>query len=362
MTSTDHAPTHVSLSWSAEVSRRDVGQVLREKLSAARGMDDDREWRDGLDLVERLVLGSGKRTRPLLCLLGWAGCDGGPDAGIVRVAAALEMFHTFALIHDDVMDMSAARRGFPTLHVSLADRHRQLGWRGDPDRFGESAAILWGDLCLVWADELFHSCSLPLGRAQRALSVYQQMRAEVLMGQYLDVKGGADTADLADCFKILLYKSARYTVERPLQIGAALAGAEADTLAVLSRYGIAVGEAFQLRDDVLGVFGNAALTGKSTMTDLSDGKSTVLMALTRQLAKPSQAETIRRLYGDPDLDENGADALREIISATGALQTVEEMIMQRTDRAVAALDGSPLSEAARAALTELARTLSWRHR
>jgi geranylgeranyl diphosphate synthase, type I len=357
MTSSNETTAAGPLERSQDVARRGVDAVLVDWLGTAREQSGDEEWRYGIDLVQAFVLGPGKRTRPTLCHLGWRSGGGGESAGIIRVAAALEMFHAFALIHDDVMDESDTRRARPTVHVSLAQRHRQLGWHGQPERFGRNAAILLGDICLSWADELFHSSMLPREQVQPALHLFHRMRSEVLLGQYLDIRGEARIASVAECFQILRLKSARYTVERPLQIGAALAGAGPAILDGLSGYGIALGEAFQLRDDVLGVFGNDAVTGKSAMTDLRDGKSTVLIALTRQAASAAQSAVIDRRYGDPRLDTAGAAALRQIIVETGSLRRVEEMIDQRTEDAVGALEAGFIADDVRAALIELARRL-----
>lgn len=336
--------------------RRAVDEVLDDFLSAHLDTVEDEDWRYGVELLRSFVLGvAGKRTRPTFCHLGWLAC-GGEGPGVVHAAAALELFHAFALIHDDVMDDSDTRRGRPTLHVSFADRHRCRGWRGDAGRFGRNSAVLWGDLCLAWSAEL-----LPGGAAAgRVRALFQRMRAEAMLGQYLDVRAEAAGAGPAECLRILRYKCARYTVERPLQVGAAVAGAGQAELAALSRYGIPLGEAFQLRDDVLGVFGDDALTGKSTLTDLRDGKATLLTVLARGAATAAQAAAFRRWHGNPDLDQAGADVLREIIVDTGSLRRVEEMIAARTEEAIAALDGVSMVDGVRVELVELARRLSVR--
>ncbi|GLY08379.1 MULTISPECIES: polyprenyl synthetase family protein [Actinoplanes] len=362
MTSTNEAVATDPLVLSQDVARREVDDVFVRFLEGARRTCDDEGWRYGLDTVEEFLLGSGKRVRPTFCHLGWRSAEGGSDAGIVAVAAALEMFHAFALIHDDVMDRSDTRRGRPTVHVSLAGQHDRLGWRGDAAQFGRSAAILWGDLCLTWADQLFHSAGLPAERMQPAFETFRAMRSEVLLGQYLDIRGEAVVAEPAACYRILLLKSARYTVERPLQIGARLAGADERILGILSRYGVALGVAFQLRDDVLGVFGDDGETGKSAMTDLRDGKSTVLMAMTRQAASAPQLEVLDRWHGNPDLDDAGAAELRQVIVDTGSLREVERVIDERTEESVAALADAGLPADAGQALTTMAWTLGHRTR
>ncbi|TWG14682.1 polyprenyl synthetase family protein [Actinoplanes teichomyceticus] len=360
MTSMNEAIATDPLETSRQVARHGVDDVVVRFLEQVHRKCDEEGWQYGLSRVESFLFGSGKRVRPMFCHLGWRS-GGGPDApGIVQVAAALEMFHAFALIHDDVMDNSETRRGQPTLHVSLTRRHEELGWRGQPADFGRSAAILWGDLCLTWADELFHGADLPPERMRRAVELFRQMRSEVLLGQYLDIRGTATAADPAMCYRILLLKSARYTVERPLQIGAALAGADESTLEVLSRYGVALGVAFQLRDDILGAFGDDAETGKSATTDLRDGKSTVLIAMTREAASPAQRKVLDRWYGNPDLDGESVAALRQVIVETGSLRQVEQVIAERTEEAVAALAGGDLPGEARRGLIAMAHLLGSR--
>ncbi len=357
MTGTDEAIATSPLEQSRALVGPGVDRILSRCLEAARRQGNDEGWQDGVDTVQAFLVGSGKRVRPLFCHLGWRSAGGPDEPGILEVAAALEMFHGFALIHDDVMDRSDTRRGGPTVHVSMARAHERRGGRGRSLDYGRSTAILWGNLCLTWADDLFLNAALPPERIRPAVEIFRRMRAEVLLGQYLDILGEAVTADLASCYRILLLKSARYTVERPLQIGATLAGASEPVLAALSRYGVALGVAFQLRDDTLGAFGNDAETGKSATTDLRDGKSTVLMAMARQAASPEQLAVIERWHGNPDLDDEGVAALRQVIVDTGSLRQVEQVIEERTAEAVAALRDAEIAEPAGRALTEIAHKL-----
>ncbi|WP_262402370.1 polyprenyl synthetase family protein [Actinomadura sp. CNU-125] len=306
-------------------------------------------------LVREFVLHGGKRLRPLLCYWGWRAAGGADCAEIVRAASALEIFHAFCLIHDDIMDDSALRRGRTTLHQALTDRHTAHHWRGDPRRFGVATAILLGDLCMTWADELLYTSGLAAERLAAARPYYHRMRAEVCYGQHLDIieqAHGPTTAERS--MRVLLYKSAKYTVERPLQVGGALAGTSPALLAAFSTFGVAVGEAFQLRDDVLGAFGDPDVTGKSDIDDFRDGKPTVLIAHAVEHATAAQRRLIRTLHGSPLLDEDGADRLREILVDTGALTAVEGMIKEREDRAVDVLTTAPITEPARLALTRLA--------
>ncbi|MFR9778776.1 polyprenyl synthetase family protein [Micromonospora sp. MS34] len=313
-------------------------------------------------VLRRFVLAGGKRLRPLFCYWGWRGL-GGPDGQpIVVAAAALELFHAFALIHDDILDGSDRRRGEPSVHRIFADLHVRSGWRGDPEAYGRDAALLCGDLCATWSGQMFHGCGLDDERIRRGHVLFTRMRAEVIAGEYLDVAGAAGAGSVADALTVIRLKTARYTVTRPVQIGAALAGADPEVVAALADFGDPLGEAFQLRDDLLGVFGDPAVTGKSNLDDLREGKSTVLLALARAGADPAGADRLRALVGDPGLDQAGADEVRGIIEATGSRAAVERMIRARADAALAALGGLPLTEPARAALAHLAaRAVDRRH-
>ncbi|MFF3453733.1 polyprenyl synthetase family protein [Streptomyces sp. NPDC002730] len=298
----------------------------------------------------------GKRIRPLLCCCGWYAAGGTGETGpMLRAAAALELFHAFALIHDDVMDDSDTRRGRPTVHRSLTTQYLDRRDQRDAGRFGVSGAILLGDLALVWSDELLHTGGLPRGRQRAARPVLEAMRTEVMIGQYLDLLAtGFLSADVDATLAVIRYKTAKYTVERPLQLGAALAGADREQLAACTAFGLPIGEAFQLRDDVLGIFGDPTVTGKSRLDDLRDGKCTTLVALALREADPAQDARLRALVGDPQLDEHGAAEARGLLVATGALTAVEEMIADRLRTGLEVLEQSPLDPAGTTALRQLA--------
>ncbi|ACQ80167.1 Polyprenyl synthetase [Beutenbergia cavernae DSM 12333] len=292
----------------------------------------------------------GKRLRALLCCAAWEAAGGAvPSAGdpVVLAGAALELFQAAALVHDDVMDASDVRRGAPAAHRRLAAEHRAAGLLGDADRFGEAGAILLGDLLLMLSSSTFARAVrlVPLERAARADEVYAHMSGEVTLGQYLDVYAALapwDPAGDADrARRVIEAKAARYSVEHPLVLGAALAGADDDVLAWCSRVGLPVGTAFQLRDDVLGVFGDPAVTGKPAGDDLREGKRTVLLALGLELADDADADDLRSAVGDQGLDADGVARLRGILTSSGALHAVEEMIEARAQEGLAALADPP---------------------
>jgi len=309
-----------------------------------------------IDALTALLAG-GKRLRPAFAYWGWRGAGGDPDHddAALRAAASLEFLQACALIHDDVMDGSDTRRGLPAAHRRFAGVHRGAEWLGSPEGFGIGAAILLGDLCLSWADEVLLTSAFPNDALRRAKDVYDEMRTELMAGQYLDLleqaRGGGS---VERALRVVRYKSAKYTIERPLHLGAALAGADAATTSAYSGYGLPLGEAFQLRDDILGVFGDPAETGKPAGDDLREGKRTVLVAVAVERSSPAQAEVVRRHLGDPGLDANGVSALRDIIEATGARQYTEDLISDLLDQSLGALRSAPLDPTAVEVLTGLA--------
>ncbi|MGC9667305.1 polyprenyl synthetase family protein [Planosporangium sp. 12N6] len=338
---------------------------LRTRVDSALGafLTRRREQLAGIDeallpvaeAIEKFVLGGGKRLRPAFTYWGYRAAGGADRDEVVAGAAALEFVQASALIHDDVMDASDTRRGEPAVHRHFAALHRGARWLGEPADFGTASAILLGDLCLVWSDELLHGSGLDPVTLARARSVFDEMRTEVTVGQYLDMHNQVtgDTS-LTRAGLVARFKSAKYTVERPLLLGAAFADAPDEVFRAYSAFGLPLGEAFQLRDDVLGVFGDPTVTGKPAGDDLREGKRTYLVAAAFDAADEAPARELRAGLGDPTLDRAGIDRLREIITATGALRRTEERIAELTASALAALDTVPLDPAGAEALRELA--------
>lgn len=290
-----------------------------------------------LDPIEGFLAG-GKRLRPMFLYWGWRAA-GAPDGdSVVSAAAALELLQAAALVHDDVMDDSDSRRGRPAMHRQFEQRHRDSGWSGSPVRFGAAAAILAGDLCLSWADELLLASGLPGAALARGKPVYDIMRTELMAGQFLDVLEQARRNDRIDvALNVAQYKSAKYTIERPLHLGAELAGAEPGTIAALRSYGVALGTAFQLRDDLLGVFGDSARTGKPSGDDLREGKRTVLVAAALAELEPGARRRLEDGLGAGPAADVGQ--LKQLIAGTSAPQQVEKMIAERSAEARDAVAG-----------------------
>ena len=301
-------------------------------------------------------LAGGKRLRPAFCYWGWraTGLPGGE--GIVRAAAALELLQACALVHDDVMDGSDTRRGRPSAHKRFEAHHASAGWTGAPAGFGLGAAILLGDLYLVWSDQLFTTCGLPEPDLRRARGTFDAMRAELMGGQYLDLVVQAEPEPSIESIRsVLQYKSAKYSIERPLHLGAVLAGAPPEVVSGLRAFGLPLGEAFQLRDDLLGVFGDPAVTGKPAGDDLREGKQTLLVAITAERLPAGQRHELRSLLGDPTLTAEQVAVLRDLIKGTGAVSAVEEEIDRLLRESLGALAETDIDPAAEEVLRSLAR-------
>ena len=300
-------------------------------------------------------LAGGKRLRPSFCYWGWRATGAAPEAGLIAAAAALELLQACALIHDDVMDGSDTRRGRPSAHRQLEAHHRAHGWRGDPAAFGTGAAILLGDLFLTWSDQLFTASGLPPQSLLRGRPLFDAMRSQLMAGQYLDLVVQSQPDPQREAIgTVLQYKSAKYTIEHPLQLGALLAGADDRLVAGLGAFGLPLGEAFQLRDDLLGVFGDPSVTGKPAGDDLREGKQTLLIAEAMEACDREQRAILLAGVGSPDLDDAGVEAIREILLSTGSAAAIEAQIEQRLQAALCALDDLQIAEEALEALRALA--------
>ncbi|MEV4010595.1 polyprenyl synthetase family protein [Nonomuraea angiospora] len=342
-------------------TQHNVGSRIDRRLAGFletwRAPVDDPDVEAAYQLLTDFVLNGGKRVRPQLCYWGWRGAGGGDGDEIITAAASLELCHAGLLIHDDIMDGSELRRGRATVHRSLAGLHRGPG----SDAFGQAGGILLGTLSLAWSDTMLSSCGVEPHRLRAAHHVFDTMRTEVISGQYLDVLAQLRSgASVDEALTVIRFKTAKYTVERPLQIGGALAGASLELLESYSRFGLPLGEAFQLRDDVLGTFGLESETGKSALDDLREGKHTVLVAHAVRRATPAQLTHLKNWHGNPGLTEERAEELRQILRETGALAEVEEMIEDRVREAVTALAAARMEPEAAKALAVLADQLAHR--
>nr|WP_307793672.1 polyprenyl synthetase family protein [Actinotalea soli] len=329
-----------------------------------------------VEAVERMLSG-GKRLRAAFCYWSWR-AHGGTDLGtapgaagrvaasratVLRVGAALELFQAAALFHDDVMDDSDTRRGKPSAHRHFAEVHQGAGWAGSARRFGESAAILLGDLSLIASERelALAVAGLPEAARLRVRGVFDRMRTEVTVGQYLDVLvqatpwGEDPVADEERARQVIRAKSARYSVEHPMALGATLAGADDGAVRRCRGIGLPLGEAFQLRDDLLGVFGDPGVTGKPAGDDLREGKRTVLVSRALREADLDARRLVLGRLGAPDLTTDGIDELRAVIVRTGADRQVEQLIAELADPALATLEGAALEEPGRSMLVELGR-------
>jgi geranylgeranyl diphosphate synthase, type I len=317
-----------------------------------------------LAAIEELVA-AGKRLRPAFCYWGWRSAGGQDCPEILATAAALELLQGCALVHDDVIDASDTRRGMPAMHRRFESWHAEAGRSGPAERFGAGVAILLGDLLLTWANEMYGSGGLAPDVLYAGAPVWASLQTELAAGQFLDLLSQVNAStSVADAVRVITYKTARYTTERPLQLGATLATAAAGAppsaavIAALARYGAPLGIAFQLRDDVLGVFGDPARTGKPVGGDISEGKRTVLMAIARQRATTLQAAILDRHLGNRGLTGDAVAEVRAVLTDTGALAECESLIAAYRKEAVAALDGAPIAADATAALTVLSEIVT----
>ncbi|MFC4336233.1 polyprenyl synthetase family protein [Salininema proteolyticum] len=326
---------------------RVLADFLERRGRLIRGIDPALD--EYASAVNDFVLGGGKRLRPVFAYWGARGAGLADSDALVACVSGLELLQASALIHDDLIDASDTRRGAPSVHRRFAALHEAEAWRGSASEFGSAAAILLGDLCMAWSDELFTASGMPGEALMRAREDFDQMRTEVSAGQYLDILSeyrrdvSKDTA-----VKVAQFKAAKYTIERPLRIGAGLAGADDGLKDLYSAFGLPLGEAFQLRDDVLGVFGDPEQTGKPAGDDLREGKHTFLIACAWENSPAADRDTIATLLGDPGLSEDDIDRLRAILRDSGAVAETEQRISDLADRAgeaLAALEGRVEPEA-----------------
>ena len=318
--------------------RRDIDAALRDLLderSAALPEADPL-----ISEIRRLLDAGGKRLRPLFCYWGYRAAGGSHGAPIVQAAAALELLHTFALVHDDIIDGSTERRGLPTAHVI----------------HGTDVALLVGDLALVLADAALLESGFEPDVLLPALGIYSRMRQEVIAGQYLDVVSVADAISEEQARRIAVLKSGNYTIEEPLLIGASLAGATQPFLAALQRVGRPLGEAFQLRDDLLGTFGDRTVVGKPTDSDIREGKRNLLFAKTAAALTGEERDFFTSRWGGASLTPQDVDRLRDLVDSSGARVATEALLQDLATSARGALAEIELDDASHDALTALLET------
>jgi geranylgeranyl diphosphate synthase type I len=289
-------------------------------------------------VLSEFLLRDGKRLRPALVYYGYRACGGDSEPVVMPVAMAVELLHTYLLVHDDIMDHAETRRGEPAVHVLFGDLHRDRGWQGDSSHFGTSVGILLGDLAESYAVELYSSSEMSEAVRAEVRKCFSTMCQEVIVGQYLEMTAGYRN-DLTEeeLLRILQMKSGRYSVERPVQLGALLAGAPKETLDALTRYGARLGEAFQLQDDLLGMFGDVQTVGKPVGEDLVEGKYTVLIHTALEKLAPTDRATVERALGNADVGEEEVREVQRLIESVGARQRVVEMIETRMQAAAEAL-------------------------
>ena len=349
-------------SWLRDIASRvdaRLGEFLNSETTRWKSLDADLAL--PLDEISRLVSAGGKRLRPAFCYLGFIGAGGHENsAKLVDAQAALELLHASALLHDDVIDGSQTRRGEPTSHARYTKTHKDSSWASDARRFGEGAAVLIGDLAFVYADQLIDVANNDVAK------IWNEMRVELNIGQYLDLLGSAQRERrLVKAERVSRYKSGKYTIERPLHLGATLAAPAliSKLLPALSKYGLPLGVAFQMRDDVLGAFDFAdsdkSLTGKPIGDDLREGKPTPLLAMAFERADSAQRKVLD-LVGSVDISDQDVSNIQDVIKQSGALVALEAKISALTAEAIAGVKQAPITQSARDSLIELAEFISQR--
>lgn len=355
------------LSESALEVRNAIKAELKDFLAAQRGYLTSiaDELIPVCDALDEYLLDGGKRLRPLFGYAGFLSTGKIPGKNDVRALSSLELLQACALIHDDLMDGSDTRRGKPSIHRQFETLHSKNSLAGAPAQFGQAAAVLLGDLALVWSDQMLHQSGISTESLTAALSIHDEMRVELMAGQYLDVREAGEKAhDVKRSLRIARFKSGKYTIERPLHLGAVIAEPNpkhhAPLLHALSAYGLPLGEAFQLRDDLLGIFGDPATTGKPAGDDLREGKRTVLIAMALEKTSSSGRSELMKHLGASDLTSAQVENLRHIITESGAVAEVEKLINQLADESNSAAHNDVIHEKARPFLLALAESATKR--
>lgn len=331
------------LSWFKEEEDLAIKHFLGKKRKEAEEISP--EFVTLLDEVERFILSGGKRVRPAFLYSGYVASGGKAHDAAVYASMSVEFLHTFALIHDDIIDRSDLRRGKPTSHKTFEKYHVMKKFPGSKEHFGLSSAILAGDLAYAFAEEILTSAPFPQERVRRARYYFDQMKFQVIAGEYLDVLGGyKKSLKEDDILNIIEYKTAKYTVERPLQIGAMLAGAEVDILETFTAYGIPLGQGFQLQDDIFGVFGDKKKIGKPTDSDIKEGKMTVLIAKAYEWSNKRQRRDLNSILGNFEAKEADIDKVRLIIYETGAFDYATKLSHKLIEQARDAIAAAKLQK------------------
>jgi geranylgeranyl diphosphate synthase, type I len=323
-------------------------RLFAEKRAQARALSPRGE--ELVQAVAELTLRGGKRLRPATAYAAFRAVRGDVDAdAVLEFSVALELLQSYFLIQDDWMDGDHERRGGPAVHAAFGARF------GDA-HLGASLALLAGDLASGFSWELLASAPFPAGRAPEAFAAFGQMHAEVVYGQQLDVLAHDDIERTHDL------KTGSYTVRGPLRLGALLGDASADQLAALERFGTPLGVAFQLRDDLLGAFGDRAVLGKPAGLDIREGKPSVVVTEARHMLSPIDRAHFDRTFGDPEATDEAVLRAQELVLESGARARIESRPSQLAEQARAALAGAPLDPAGTVLLEDLACRLTLRNR
>jgi geranylgeranyl diphosphate synthase type II len=337
-----------------------IDALLRDIFADAidRARELDPAYAALLEVMQTQLLRGGKRLRPRLTYLAYNGLGGTNDPAIMRIAAGQELIHQYLLLHDDVIDRDLVRHGGPNVAGVYYDQFKK---RGVPDaeafHYGASFALLAGNSSFALSLEAVTSSRFEPDKQVAAMACINQMLFEIMGGQLLDVYHAIPTIEpptVDQLLQIARYKTARYSFETPLEVGALLAGANEDELDSLKSFAISLGIAFQLTDDLLGLYGDEKSLGKPVTSDMTEGKQTLLMHFAHGNATPAQAKTIASIWGNRDAGRPELEIMKDLVRATGATGQVEELCEKYLAQSLSSLKKSKLSDPTRSELIAIA--------
>jgi len=332
-------------------------EIARFLKFKAEEVEDQRRKRV-IEEIAKFTLSGGKRIRPSLMILGYAGSKGVVDSRIVKASISIELVHSYLLMHDDVMDRDELRRNRPTVWKVFKDLHDELYGPEDSTHYGYSMAIIAGDLAAAYAVQALLQSGFEYDVVIKVIELMQDIIEKTGHGQILDMtleKEPLSAIKEEDVLEVHKLKTAIYTIEGPLKMGGILARADRALLDVYSKYAIPVGIAFQLQDDILGVFGDETVVGKPVDSDIKEGKRTLLVVKAWERATPDQRKVLERTLGNRAASKDDVEAVREIIRSTGALEYVKSLALKFANEGISVIEDADMSSDVKEVLGDLAR-------
>jgi len=314
---------------------KELDLFFKDKLEKADKIDPSSKQM--IELLKEFTLRGGKRLRAALVYYGYRCFSNKNLKEIIKASVTMELIQSYLLIHDDIIDNDDLRRNGPTLHISYKNIAKRKYKKIDSNHFGLSMAILAGDICAAFANEIMAKLKIKEKNKIQALNVLNHSLHHVIYGQVLDVLSELRIITNKDIEKIHRLKTATYTIESPLHIGALLAGAKQKHLKTLSNYAIPLGKAFQIKDDILGMFGEKEKVGKPVGSDIKEGKKNLLILKALESATPAQRQAIEEALGNQDLTKNQLNQVRAIVIKTGSLSYSQNLAKNLVKKAKSAI-------------------------